>query len=518
MNRQVKTIVREVLQEAFNESALNRVLSWMKQYDIACITAFRDEFKNSTPRTLDDRPQELIDADKKNGIENTMDKTPYKYFKKEKISRNRELKAMLLSLGYGVTNIRGNYIENYGTIDAVELGENSFFVVNLNNDSNFKKNIFELSEYYNQDCFLFKPKGSDVAYNIGTNYGEYPGYGNEDNLGTLHINIDNEFLSRVGNASFAFTNNESPKQDNREYNFQSRKQDRINNLKEALGLDVYGNYSRGARMSIKSICEKVEKHLTELNENTKHIIDEASINAKKRNVDNVKSALKYGKGGGYNAIKTFAVFTAENPDSQEATDKYNRKVNKSLAKALKDNGYVCLPAKGKFGETPLSANIEHPFIVLNISLESCKAFCGYYQQTSFIYHKLEDGKFIAQYWEKEDTEEPYNKKSNDYVLKDEEENIVDNFNMDSDDMNYTEIGSGVGKNYRYSIPFSIFNEVNQHINENLERMVAYRKEKYNDNRDKEQYLEQANRIGIYENKLEKPINACMRKAINRGLL
>lgn len=264
MENKVKTIIKEAVQDAINESNLNRVLSWMNQYDIACVTAFRNEFKNSTPKTLDDRPQELIDMDKENGVVNTIDKTPYKYTHSEKVSRNKKLKASLLSLGYGVTNIHGNYIEHYGTIDAVELGENSFFVVNLNNDSNFKQHIFELSEYYNQDCFLFKPKGSDEAYNIGTNYGEYPGYGNEDNLGKLHINIDNEFLSRVGNASFAFTNKENPKQDNREYNFHTRKQDRINGLKEALNLDVYENYSRGSRMSIKSIFERTEKHIMEM--------------------------------------------------------------------------------------------------------------------------------------------------------------------------------------------------------------------------------------------------------------
>lgn len=265
MENKIKTIIKEAVQNAINESSLNRVLSWMKQYDIACITAFRDEFKNSTPKTLDDRSQELKDMDIKNGVKNTIDKTPYKYSQSEKIARNKELKASLLSLGYGVTNIHGNYIENYGTINAVELGENSFFVVNLKNDGNFKERIFELSEYYNQDCFLFKPKGSNEAYNIGTNYGEYPGYNNEDNLGKLHINIDYEFLSRIGNASFAFTNKENPKQDKREYNFHTRKQDRINGLKEALNLDVYEDYSRGSRMSIKSIFERTEKHITKLN-------------------------------------------------------------------------------------------------------------------------------------------------------------------------------------------------------------------------------------------------------------
>ena len=246
----IDRIISESIREVVNESSLNRVLAWMKKYDIACITAYRDVYANATSKTLDDRPQNLQGTN-----------TPYKYTRKEKEGRNRQLKASLLSLGYGVTNIRGNYIEGFGTVNAKELGENSFFVVNLKNDNNFKRNIFTLSEYYNQDCFLYKPKGSDVAYNIGTNNGEYPGYGNEDNVGQLHINADNEFLSRIGNASFAFTSQDNPKQDNRQYNFQTRKRDR---MRESLNLTVYEDYSRGSRMSIKAIFESTKKNILKL--------------------------------------------------------------------------------------------------------------------------------------------------------------------------------------------------------------------------------------------------------------
>lgn len=264
MGNRVNRIIEDVVRDVLNESSLNRVLSWIRHYDIACVTAYRNEFANSTEKTLDDRPQELKNRDKGNGIQKPFDKTPYKYTRREKEARNRDLKAYLLKLGYGVTNIKGNYIENLGTINAVELGENSFFVVNLNNDDKFKQNIFELSEYYNQDCFLYKPRGCDNAYNIGTNQSEYPGYGNEDNLGKLHINIENEFLSCIGNSSFAFTNSDVTKQDNKEYNFQTRKQNRINGIKETMNLSVYEDYKRGSRMSINSIYERIGKHIMEM--------------------------------------------------------------------------------------------------------------------------------------------------------------------------------------------------------------------------------------------------------------
>ena len=234
----LNSIVKDAVKTTINESSLNRIISWMNKYDIACISAFRDAFENATPNTLDDRKVKM---------------DGYKYTREEKEERNRKLKASLLAYGYGVTSINGNYIENFGTIKAREVGEKSFFVVNIHNDENFEKNIFALSEYYNQDCFLYKPKGSNVAYNIGTNTGDYPGYGKADCIGNLHISIDSEFLSRVGNASFAFSKEPNTTQDKRNYNFNSRKQDRIKKSVEAPDLDIYENYSRGSRMTIKAI-------------------------------------------------------------------------------------------------------------------------------------------------------------------------------------------------------------------------------------------------------------------------
>lgn len=67
-------------------------------YDIACVTAFRNEFKNTTPRTLDDRPQNLIDADMARSIVNTIDKTPYMYSREENELRNRNIKALILDV------------------------------------------------------------------------------------------------------------------------------------------------------------------------------------------------------------------------------------------------------------------------------------------------------------------------------------------------------------------------------------------------------------------------------------
>lgn len=79
------------------------------------------------------------------------------------------MKAALLSLGYGVTQIRGPYKE----FGQSESQEESLFVVNLKDDPKFKKNLFKLSGYYNQDSFMYSPKGSDEGILIGTNNADF---------------------------------------------------------------------------------------------------------------------------------------------------------------------------------------------------------------------------------------------------------------------------------------------------------------------------------------------------------
>lgn len=185
---------------------------------------------------------------------------------------------------------------------------------------------------------------------------------------------------------------------------------------------------------------------------------------RQRTRKNIENAFKKGKRG-YNAIKTFAVFTAENPDSQSATSGFNKKQNHSLLQTLKQGGYVIVPARGKFG------NEEHPYIVLNISQEAAAYYCGQFQQTSFVYHVLnDDGLLHSEYWEKKDPEKPYNQKTNNYVKKDESDEWID-------ETNANDFYTSVGRDFKYSIPFETLLEYNNRINENLNRIIAIEKQK-----------------------------------------
>src|SRR4051812_15108488 len=116
------------------ESALSIIKNWINTKEIAGITASRHKLVNVTSKTL---------VDKKEGEE---------YTRSENSERNKGLKAALLRLGYGVTTVTGPYLEGGGQVQ-----EESYIVVNLKDDPSFKKNLLNLSEYHNQDTFLYKP-------------------------------------------------------------------------------------------------------------------------------------------------------------------------------------------------------------------------------------------------------------------------------------------------------------------------------------------------------------------------
>lgn len=242
---------RDFIQETIDkfvikESSVTRLMQWINSHDIAIVTAFRGQFADATDNTL--RPDGLTDNE------------PYIFSKKENKSRNSVLKASLMKLGYGVTNVQGNYIEGFGTINAKELGEESIFVVNLENDANFKQNVFKLSEYYNQDCFLYKPKDSSHASLIGTNNTEWPGYGVEEDAGEFHLNPSNEFLTRMGANTFSFMDGDNVSQDTRRLDFDTRKKLRMKE-QYVFGFRSYLTESVNAKHAISLKADKVLKNL-----------------------------------------------------------------------------------------------------------------------------------------------------------------------------------------------------------------------------------------------------------------
>lgn len=181
------------------ESSISRIMSYITDFECATISASRGSLKDTTEKTF-------IPDDYKNS----------ELTKTENRQRNSLLKSKLLKLGYGVTALDGKYAEAGSEFPGKET---SYFVVNRNDDPNFFKNIFELSEYFNQDSFLYKPAGTTNAKLIGTNNAERnqqfgtPGYEQEIEVGEFHPNGFDGALSKIGNKAFQFRLNENKQHD-----------------------------------------------------------------------------------------------------------------------------------------------------------------------------------------------------------------------------------------------------------------------------------------------------------------
>ena len=133
------------------------------------------------------------------------------YSLSENKKRSAKLKALLLKDGYGVTPIDGIYTENYGTDDAIEVEEDSYFVVDLKDKGQLKKDLIKYGEMFDQDSITFS-EANGAYYIISTNTcGGYPGFGKigvEDKLGAPKFGKANkgedEFFSKIRGRAFVF--------------------------------------------------------------------------------------------------------------------------------------------------------------------------------------------------------------------------------------------------------------------------------------------------------------------------
>lgn len=202
--------MKEILNEwrgFVNESGLSRIYKHIQEHDCIVITAFRDDANDNSKCT--DRA--VIGGDN--------------------MERNRDLKATLLGLGYGITKVDGSYIEDFETPLAKEVKEDSLFCVNLNDDVDFVERLASLSEKFCQDSIIVFPKGGKGAHLIGTNNAEYPGYGKKAMQGDLSMGQEAEFMTRVNNRPFT--------------------------TKEGIELETYKKLPRLQRMAVRSIQKKI---------------------------------------------------------------------------------------------------------------------------------------------------------------------------------------------------------------------------------------------------------------------
>ncbi len=160
------------------ESSLSRIWKQTQEHDSGTISAFRSA-------------KECNQGDA--------------FSKKENKDRNAKLKAKLLSQGYGVTSVKGTYIENYKSSNEKEVKEESFLVVDLKDTKKLEKDLKKLGEEFEQDSITFQ-EANQGYYLIGTNDCPegYPGKGNKEKLGKPLFGKKGEFHSQVNGRPFVF--------------------------------------------------------------------------------------------------------------------------------------------------------------------------------------------------------------------------------------------------------------------------------------------------------------------------
>lgn len=210
-------IIKEEIEKVLFETSLSRVHQHIMDNDCAIMSAERSN-PTDTSKCVDseDRPA---------SSEKDAKQSPGSINKKN----TRDLKATLLSLGYGVTAVDGSYIENFSTPEAVEVQENSFFIVNLKKDSAFYDNIMKLGRKFCQDSVLVIPQGGKGAYLYGTNKSEFPGLDGQVSVGDLKMGSEAEFMTRANKRPFSF----------------------------AESLEEYSSLSRMEKMAVKAIAKEV---------------------------------------------------------------------------------------------------------------------------------------------------------------------------------------------------------------------------------------------------------------------
>lgn len=161
--------------ETLQEKGLSRIQRHADRHAIGSITAFRGDKTHS---------------------ENT--------------GNNKKILAYLLNKGYSVTKIKGSYIENMGSEDEREVGENSFFVVNINVDGDdegqLEKDLIFLGQKFDQDSILSKPFDQKARL-IGTSDRDnaFPAKGETMEFDKMKFgDTQGQFFSRTNGRKFAF--------------------------------------------------------------------------------------------------------------------------------------------------------------------------------------------------------------------------------------------------------------------------------------------------------------------------
>ena len=155
--------------EVLTESGLSRIAEHLGKYYCGTITAFRDEYNRDENR-----------------------------------ARNRNLLAKLQNEGFGVTRIKGGYIQDYKSDKAKKVSEESFFVVDFRETGKLESSLAKFGEEFEQDSVLVIPTDSK-PFLLGTKEDAWPGLGQKNYLQKVKMGYEGEFFSAISGRPFIFS-------------------------------------------------------------------------------------------------------------------------------------------------------------------------------------------------------------------------------------------------------------------------------------------------------------------------
>ena len=386
------------MEKNLNESSITRLMRHNEEHDCVCMTAYRSN------REKDD-----------SGV----------HKRKARVSNqkaNAALGAVLRRYGYNVTKVVGKYPEEDGQAD---VKENSWFVVNVNDDSDFVDVCADLAEADEQDSILVMPKGSfstgKGCYLYGTNpNGSWPKYHEKKMTDGISVNGDSPFETRISGKRYSF------------------------NVVDESKDDIFWNPS--------SMFGAMARHAYIKNH---YGLDFFNIANETSRFQKAKKAFL----GQMKNIRNFAIITPENPMGVASTSTDNSALCEKFENSLKAGHYLFYKVRGKF-----NGNLEHSYMVFNVQLEQVKKWAceSEFNQQSFFFCESQydevDRKTGVKfnYWSRKPG------KKNAFELIESTLEWIDFTNMDSE-------FTAIGRNFKFSIPLQCFMETANSKYENAKK-------------------------------------------------
>ena len=166
---------------------LINIQSIIEKYDCSIITIFKTEFNNC-----------LYGEDDPKFLNIT-----------EHFERYKALIAKLLSNYYVILCFKNPFTKDNKSLQDIELPvevrEDTFFVINIDNQANFVEEIINLGKLFCQDSVTIFQKGGDVKYVYGTSNANFPGLDKKEYFTHLYFGSEAEIKTKIGGEQFHLT-------------------------------------------------------------------------------------------------------------------------------------------------------------------------------------------------------------------------------------------------------------------------------------------------------------------------